>query len=177
MARRIVSWTALLCAAAVWGIGSERDIQAGISPAGHWVGTINAGDEQIELIVDINRSLDESWVGEVDIPAQGLEDFPLDVHLEGSVLTLSLTGVEWRGYLSADGASYTGTLQQGSRPEVPFNLRRTGSAEISEELRAMTNPALEDSGVRLLSADGRELREQFNRDLGKVRLVLLLSPS
>jgi len=41
----------------------------------------------------------------------------------------------------------------------------------------MTNPALEDSGVRPLSADGRELREQVNRDLGTVRLVLLLSPS
>ncbi len=67
---------------AVWGIGSERDIQAGISPAGHWVGTINAGDEQIELIVDINRSLDGSWVGEAFQAPIGLDTEPAwDVYL------------------------------------------------------------------------------------------------
>ncbi len=82
MARRIVSWTALLCAAAVWGIGSERDIQAGISPAGHWVGTIGTGVEQIEMIVDINRSLNGSWVGEAFQAPIGLDTEPAwDVYL------------------------------------------------------------------------------------------------
>jgi hypothetical protein len=161
----------------MWAGGSKGGDGKGVSPAGHWVGTIDAGDEQIEFIVDVDRGLDGLWIGEVDIPAQGLEDFPLDVHIEGSVLILSLTGVEWRGELSTDGASYTGTLHQGSHPAVPFDLRRTNGPEISDELRAMTNPDLKDSGVLPLSSDGRELRKRFNRDKGKVRLVLLLAPS
>ena len=32
-------------------------------------------------------------------------------------------------------------------------------------------------GLADLSADGRELREAFDRDAGKVRLVFLLSPT
>ena len=168
MRRRITTLATLLCAVAVWASGSGPRNHEGISPAGHWVGTIDAGDEQIEFIVDVDRGLDGSWLGEVDIPAQGVEDFPLDVQMEGSALTLSLTGVEWRGELSADGTSYTGTLQQDSHPAVPFNLRRTGTAEISDELRAMTNPDLNVSGVRPLSADGKELREQFNSDISSL---------
>ena len=177
MKKRITLLVGLLCAASIWASGSGRGDDDDVSPAGHWVGTIDAGDEQIEFIVDVDRGLDGLWLGEIDIPVQGLEDFPVDVHIEGSTLTLSLTGVEWRGEISGDGASFTGTLHQGSRPAVPFDLRRTGNPEISDELRAMTNPDLKDNGVRPLSADGKELREQFNGDSGKVRLVLLLAPS
>ncbi len=44
-------------------------------------------------------------------------------------------------------------------------------------LDCVSSDGSQESDLRLLSADGRELEEAFERDAGKVRLLLVLSPT
>jgi hypothetical protein len=56
-------------------------------------------------------------------------------------------------------------------------FRRTGDAQFSPELLALEAVAEDSTRVTRLSADGAQLRAQFNADRDQTRLVMLLSPS
>jgi hypothetical protein len=57
----------------------------------------------------------------------------------------------------------------------PFQIDRTGNAQISSARRAFESAAVQP--VIAISPDARELHESFNRDVGKTRLLLFLSPT
>ena len=62
--------------------------------------------------------------------------------------------------------------------EEPLELRRVAQQpQFSEGLLELEAAADDPSLVTRLSASGSELREQFNSDQEKVRLLMLLAPT
>ena len=104
------------------------------APSGRWQGQIELPGNPIDITVDLGETDDNRWVGDIDIPAQGLADFPLaDVEVEGSSVSFAMPGIPgdpvFRGTLTDDGAVLAGKLHQGGAA-IPFRLERTGDAEI-----------------------------------------------
>ena len=152
------------------------------SPEGLWEGEIfiNRGWLEVELLVELFQGGPAGWAGSADLPTQGLQFVPLsaisvdrprisfEIHrpAEGGVAAVD---VRFEGELSADGRKIAGKfLEEGKAFE--FALQRIGEA-------GMDRPAPVSPELRLLSDRGEELRELFNRDQDKLRLVLLLSPT
>jgi len=88
---------------------------------------------------------------------------------EGSHVNFSVhdtSGVEsaFEGDLSPDGTSLQGTLKESGRL-MSFTLHKVKAPE-----------PVQDLPVYKLSVDGIELKNVFNADVGKVRMLLLLNP-
>jgi hypothetical protein len=71
-----------------------------------------------------------SWSGDISIPAQATEDFPLsEVTVEGVEVSFLMAGVPgdptFKGSLSEDGQILSGMFSQGGA-ELEFNLTRGG---------------------------------------------------
>lgn len=146
--------------------------------AGHWEGGIALSDsEHVTLVVDLVR-LGERWTGEFDVPEYGVENYPVAVTILDDGVNLHFAGpdAEFAGAVSADGALLSGTVHFGGAT-IPGVLTRTDEALLSPTFLALENAANDPSLVTPLSMGGAELREQFNRDRGKTRLLMLLSPT
>ena len=152
------------------------------SPEGLWEGEIfiQRGWLEVELLVELFQGGPEGWGGNADLPTQGLQFVPLsaisverpkvsfEIHrpAQGAVAAVD---VRFEGELSADGRTIAGKfLEEGKA--FDFALKRIGEAGIDR-------PAPAAPELRLLSDRGEELRELFNREQDKLRLVLLLSPT
>ncbi len=72
--------------------------------------------------------------------------------------------------LAADGATISGDFFEGGKNHVPLTLRRKGAAGSPRE-ELLLAPVIQ------LSEGSGELRAAFNRDAGKARLLMLLSPT
>ncbi|HEX4959679.1 MAG TPA: hypothetical protein VF173_02485 [Thermoanaerobaculia bacterium] len=141
-------------------------------PAGHWQGAIlvRPGEYEIDLDLTLERCGERGWCGHLVLPTENSS--PLDVlsiEVQGAVLsfrTRDAEGVdsEFKGTFSSDGQSIEGVIFEKER-QAPFTLAR---AEQASTVRA---------SVKTLSESGSELRETFNQDRGKVRLLLILSPT
>jgi hypothetical protein len=153
------------------------------SPAeGLWEGLLvyKPGELEVEIAVEIAARPDGGLVGTIDVPNQHIKFHPLEnVSAEGSRVSFMFTRVsEERGTVvspftatvSADGSTMSGEFLEGGKNRVPFTLVRTGDA--GSDRRELPLGTL-----HLLSAGGEELKAAFNRDQGKVRLVMLLSPT
>ncbi len=108
-------------------------IQAGAqeapNPAGHWDGTIQVPGQGLGINVDLAVE-DGAWSGDISIPVQQTEDFPLaGITVDGLRVSFKMAGVpgdpSFQGTLSADGGTLTGTFTQGGQ-SFPFNLERQG---------------------------------------------------
>lgn len=152
------------------------------SPEGLWEGEIfiQRGWLEVELLVELFQGGPAGWGGSADLPTQGLQFVPLsaisvnkprvsfEIHrpAEGGVAAVD---VRFEGELSADGRTLAGKfLEEGKT--FDFALRRIGEAGIDRP-----EPAAPE--LRMLSDRGEEIRELFNREQDKLRLVLLLSPT
>jgi pimeloyl-ACP methyl ester carboxylesterase len=152
------------------------------SPEGLWEGEIfiQRGWLEVELLVELFQGGPAGWAGNADLPTQGLQFVPLiaisvarpkvsfEIHrpAEGGVAAVD---VRFEGELSADGHKIAGKfLEEGKT--FDFALQRIGEAGIDR-------PAPAAPGLRLLSDRGEELRELFNRDQDKLRMVVMLSPT
>jgi copper chaperone CopZ len=144
--------------------------------AGHWKGMIISDDEKVEASFHVALLDGERWVGEIDVPSEGLVDYPLEVTVEGDSLTMRIGNAYVLGVVSEDGKSFSGTAWLGD-DEVPVALDRVGDPEFSETFLELERAAAEPDAVGELSDDASELRQRFNRDVDKVRLVMLLAPS
>jgi mercuric ion transport protein len=144
--------------------------------AGHWTGRLPVSTEKmVPLTVDVGR-LGDRWIGEADVEEQGVKDHPIGVAVEDSVLRLTLSrGLTFQGRLSPDGKSIHGQFTHGDDASQ-LTLTRAGGAQFSKALLEFEQSAA-GAPVISLSADGAELRRDFNRERSKVRLVLLLSPT
>jgi hypothetical protein len=137
---------------------------------GRWEGGIvlAKGVSEGDLVLQFFANPDGKLVGLASLPILNIEDHPLaKVKVEGNQVSFIYedeTGSSRvKGTLSADGNRIEGEMQEKDK-SMPIYLKRKAAPVLSQQL-----------GV--LSPDGRELREQFNRDAGHVRLLVMLSPT
>jgi copper chaperone CopZ len=170
---------------AIAGIGYTLvDSKGSPSPnkslAGHWIATTETEDGQtFEIIPDLGK-VASGWVGEFDLPAFGVENYPIEVAAGDSLIEFHFTAMvmDFRGTLSGDGAQLRGrAIQRGQQEDWELVFERTGEVSFSKLFLKLEAAADDSTAIRSLSNDARELRAAFNRDTDKVRLLLLLAPS
>jgi hypothetical protein len=150
---------------------------------GLWQGTLvyKKAELEADVVVELARDAKGKWVGTIDVPNQQMKFHPLEnLRIDGSSVYFEfnrfaqkaqvMVETPFTGTLSADGSTIAGDFYEGKKSHVPLTLKKIGGpgSERPEPRLAEVHP---------LSPDGGELRALFNRDAGKVRLVLLLSPT
>lgn len=150
---------------------------------GLWQGTLlyKRAELEADVLVELARDAKGKWVGTIDVPNQQMKFYPLNnLRIDGSSVYFEfnrfaqkaqvMVETPFTGTLAADGATITGDFYEGKKSHLPLTLKKIGGpgSERPEPRQAEVHP---------LSAGGEELRALFNRDAGKVRLVLLLSPT
>jgi hypothetical protein len=114
--------------------------QGAAPPSGHWVGTIEGPGIGVEL--DLGRQ-GEGWRGTISIPVQGTKGIPLaDLAVKDKSVEFALKGApgdpRYKGELSADGKTITGTFSQGGG-SLPLNLAWQGEPQFAA---VQKNPAV-----------------------------------
>jgi hypothetical protein len=170
MKRRPAAICFLLLAVPLGAGGAEPRIgQRGLE--GHWEGAIVSvpAELEIEVAVDLKRTYKGDLGGEVYFPMTGpkpsaIEDLSLqDAHLSFQVHDDDLVVTSFQGTVR-DGATIAGTMTERGKT-LPFSLRRrTGP------------PPPTRAGIGALTA-GTELPAVFDRDFGRRRILLILSPA
>jgi hypothetical protein len=140
---------------------------------GPWRGVILVvpAEFELDLALDLSEGPAGALAGRLSLPDQNV--------LSQKVENLAVEGREiffahhdgkdsslFEGRLSADGKTITGTVKDPGKT-YGFVLRRDLHPGVETPVPA----------VRQLSASGDELRSLFAEDLGKVRLLLILSPT
>jgi copper chaperone CopZ len=146
--------------------------------AGHWVTELeDQNGEMIAVIMDLGV-LNSRWVGEFDLPKYNVMNYPVEVQATGDTIELFLTaiGMSFKGSIGNDGV-LSGVGQSPGAENESVTFQRTGPAEFSDGILGLEAAAHDPSLVASLSDDGSELREQFNADREKTRLLMLLSPT
>ncbi|MBZ5497413.1 MAG: hypothetical protein LAP85_13510 [Acidobacteriia bacterium] len=108
--------------------------QTKVSPAGHWEGSITIPTGELKVILDLDRDAKGTWIGDIDMPEQGVKDLPLrDISVSGDSVTFGLSGGQgdpmFKGKLSADGSTLSGEFSQAGS-STAFSLKRTGAAKV-----------------------------------------------
>ena len=150
-----------------WGQGQS-------TVEGIWEGVVvyAPAELEVEQAVELFQDARGALAGLIDVPVKPIEDEPLSaVRFDGKRISWELrrdTGTfRYEGTLSDDGKEISGQYFERGKT-FPFWLRRTDPAAVK--------PARAQPALHTLSATGGELKERFNADAGKVRLVMLLSP-
>jgi hypothetical protein len=146
---------------------------AGPGFAGHWDGAIirTLGRDEIDFTLDLEPPRQEvGWTGKMSVLLTGVKDRPLDkVAVDGSTITFEDVAENGRrtfkGKLSDDGSRIVGDYTRGDT-SFPFELERRTSYRTPSESELID-----------LSPDFKELKQLFDQDKDKVRMVLLLSPT
>lgn len=178
--RRAAKAAAVL--ALLWPFVSAPALAA--SPEGLWEGVIlyKPAELETEIVVELARDGQGRLVGTIDVPYQDIQLVPLEeVKADGPSVSFVFTrfsqraNVEvrspFRGTLSADGQTLSGDFIEGGKNTYPFRLHRKGEAGTERKQPAASAP------VQTMSDAGAELKEAFNREADKVRLVYLISPT
>jgi hypothetical protein len=142
--------------------------------AGSWEGVVvyAPAELEVEIAVELFQDATGKLAGLIDVPTKPIDDEPLaNVRFDGTRVSWELrrdSGTfPYEGTLSADGKEIRGrSIDRGKTVDFWLKRRDPGAPE-----RVPVNPPL-----HTLSATGAELKERFNADAGKVRLVMLLSP-
>jgi len=122
---RTTLWIGVLAALSVRFLCAQG---GAIAIAGDWQGTLQAGPQQLRLIVKIGKAANGGWnatLFSIDQgPDWGAGMAANSVTLQGSTVKISVDMVRgtYEGKLSADGASLDGTWSQGL--PLPLQLRR-----------------------------------------------------
>lgn len=154
------------------------------TPEGLWEGALllKPGELEVEVVVELARDAAGRLVGTISLPWSDIPMAPLqEVKADGSSISFAFTRFSQRanmevrstfdGTLSADGKTIRGELLEGGKNKYSCVLERTGEAGDERPQPAASAPVL------TLSDAGGELKEAFNRDADKVRLVFLISPT
>jgi len=146
---------------------------------GHWEGAVDFPDRKMPVILDIAMEKDGRVLAEADVPSEGLEDYPIELNIAGDSVWISLqsleAGPEFRGRKDNGAQGIDGEFFV-EQERFPARFNRLGVAQISAARR--TFEAAPNKPVTVVSADAaHELRDSFNGDAGKTRLLLFLSPT
>ena len=111
-----------------WAGTSVVAVAQPVPPAGTWEGSVSVPGSELKIAVTLRQVSGAAWSGTIDIPAQGARDMPLgNVTVAGSDVSFALPAVPgsptFKGTLSADGGSITGTFAQAGQT-APFKLQR-----------------------------------------------------
>jgi hypothetical protein len=129
--------------------------------SGHWEGAIQMPGQELKIEIDLARA-GEKWEGTIAIPAQALKGFPLSaISVQDDTVSFAMKGIpgdpQFKGTLSKDGKTLSGTFTQGSG-SVPFSLARTGEAKIERPPKSTPiTKDLEGSWEGALDVDGKVL--------------------
>lgn len=118
----------------------------------HWEGAIELPGQYLEVKLNFSHE-DRTWIGDISIPAQGARNLALEkITVAGRDVSFAITGVPgeptFKGELSEDGASISGTFTQGGQT-FPFHLE-SGAPETDKAAAALSgiqeivDAALED---------------------------------
>ncbi len=165
-------WTALTLAGLLLLPAVVVAADDGARFVGLWKGAIvfEKGSIEGDMVIELMTDSDGKLLGLCSLPVHGVEDHPLiDVKAHGSQVSFiyrddkgsSLVTVS----LSPDGQHLNGSMQEKDKT-YPLFLKRTSREELAPQ-----------GTLQVLSADNRELRQRFDQDAGKVRLIVLLSPT
>ncbi len=144
--------------------------------AGEWVGAVVFEDStSVRLVIDLGWA-GTRLSGEFDVAEWEIENYPVVASLEDPTVHLHFGGpnADFIGTLEAE--TLTGVMAFGDG-SLPTTLRRVGGARFSETYLELASAAVDSALVQRLSPDGTELRERFNADVHKTRLLMLLSPT
>ena len=97
--------------------------------AGDWQGTLQAGTQQLRIILHIGKDSNGGWNGKVYSIDQGPDAIPISsMKLDAANLKFEVDAVggKYEGKVSPDGQSIDGTWMQGQR--LPLEFRRTSKA-------------------------------------------------
>lgn len=155
---------------------AEEPAAAAAAPAqssaeGRWIGPIvvDKGSAEVDIVVDLEQAEDGTWVGHMAVPVQAVESTPVtDVSVEDGRVSWAYTDHSGVAVLTGtvEGDIMAGSdLEQGQT--FPFELHRVGPPG---------HPICPHVELTDLANLG-ELREVFNRDVGKTRLLMVLAPS
>jgi len=169
------SFSSLLLSFMALTSGTVRATPAGpppFDPAGRWEGAIivRPGEFEIDLQLTLEPCARQGWCGRLVLPTDDSAPMEFqDPKVQGRTLSFRTqdaagTVSSFRGTASSDGQSIEGVITEGQR-EAPFTLSRASGAPPGP------------SAVDVLSDSGTELRDAFNRNRDKVRLVVILSPT
>jgi hypothetical protein len=169
----------VLCAALAAGPARAAGLE------GLWEGLMvyQPAEVEVEFTVELARAADGRLVGTIDVPNQRLAFYPLDsATQEGERGTFAFSWkaphateratITYSGTLAEGGKRFAGEVVESDAPDtrVPFSMTRLGDPGTPrKEPREVP--------VRNLSPNGAELKDVFNADAGKTRLLLLLSPT
>ena len=130
MACRQLLVTVIVLTFGLWSDVSAQ--QAAPAPSGHWVGTLEAG-ASLGVEVDLARQGADGWRGTFSVPAQGQKGIPLsDLTVKNTTVEFVIKGgmasPRFKGELSADGKTITGTFSQGDG-SLPLTLTWKGEPQ------------------------------------------------
>ncbi len=158
-------------------VASDSASSSRVSPAGHWLATaVDQDGQEFEIILDLGQ-VGSRWIGQFDLPQYGVENYPVEVTVGDSLLALhfSAMNVDFEGALLDNGTRLSGRAGEDEGWELSFT--RAGEASFSESFLKLEAAADDSGAVHALSNDATELRDAFNQEIDKVRLLLLLAPS
>jgi hypothetical protein len=119
--------------------------------AGDWQGTLEAGGQQLHLVLHITRSVDKSLTATLDSIDQGANGIPINkISFQGGKLSFSSEAVHgtYEGSLDPAGAQIDGTWSQGQPMPLVFK-------------RAVQASSVDGSWMGTLNAGAVKLRLVF----------------
>jgi hypothetical protein len=160
MTRRQLVATLFVLAVAPHGDAVAR--QATRAPSGHWVGTLEAGTS-LAVEVDLAAQGADGWRGTFSVPAQGQKGVPLsDIAVKNTTVEFAIKAgmgdPRFKGELSADGKTITGTFSQGGG-SLPLTLTWKGEPQFEAAIKnAAVSKALLGTWEGTLDLKGTMLR-------------------
>ena len=146
---------ALLLAAAT--ITQAQDI------AGDWQGSLNAGGQQLRLVLHVTKAPDNSLKATLDsIDQPGGNGIPVSsITLKDSKLNLEIEAVHgsYEGKVSADAQTITGTWSQGA--DLPLEFKRATAASKTESKPAKPSD-IDGAWMGTLDTGSAKLRVVFH---------------